>query len=282
MIGKNLLRLWRRMGFCFLLIPILLLFIGCNSTPERDFTPITLVPTPITSELPDGVKMARDATMSYLTAEYDLQLPINSANWSIEYNLVDDLVGAGAYRLTADSCVVTISNPLMAPDLINYFVVLDDAVAGVHWEGYVDCNGQVLPAGSSEDKLTANVLDTINIVKMADLHKTVGIEVCKLDCATYTPRYTIGSRELIAALVAALDTDIPLSPHAPCPAVYHLRFILADGQHYDFGYTCQMMTPTFLRGSQVFWHDQDAIAPDAFNELMVPLIAPAPFNASQG
>lgn len=282
MLKKAWCQLWQRKWLVLFLISVLLLFVGCSSTPERDFTPITVVPTPITTELPEGVKIARDATMSYLTEEYDLQLPMSSADWSIEYNLVDDLVGAGAYRLTADSCIVTISNPLMAPDSIVYYVVLDDAVAGIHWEGNVDYLGQILPVWSSPwssvDELATAVPDTINLVRMADLHKTTGIEVCKLDCASYTPRYTIGNPKLISALVESLDSDMPLRPHAPCPAVYQLRFILADGQHYDFGYTCQMMTPTFLRGNQEFWMGQDAIAPDAFNALMLPLIAPELLN----
>ena len=96
----------------------------------------------------------------------------------------------------------------------------------------------------------------------------------RLDCASYTPLYTIGNPELISALVDALDSDLPLRPRTQCPAVYQLRFILEDGQHYDFGYTCQMMTPTFLRGNQDFWMGQDGIAPDAFNDLILPLIAP--------
>ena len=120
----------------------------------------------------------------------------------------------------------------------------------------------------------SSVPDSINLVTLADLHTTVGIEICHLDCASYTPFYTIGNPELIAALVDALDTDIQLRPHARCPATLQLRFVLANGQHYDFGYACQMMTPTFLRGNQDFWHGQDAVAPDAFNELMLPLLAP--------
>jgi hypothetical protein len=146
---------------------------------------------------------------------------------------------------------------------------------GVKWNGDADALEQVLPQWPSVDYLTAaSVPNSINLVTLADLHNTVGIEVCHLDCASYTPLYTIDNPELVATLVDALDTDMPLRPHARCPATYQLRFILANGQHYDFGYTCQMMTPTFLRGNQEFWMDQDAIAPDAFNALMMPLIPP--------
>ena len=271
---------WANIWFGLLFILIVLFFAGCNSTSPTDFTPVTLVPTPIATELPEGVKRVHDATVSYLAEEYDLRLPVRAADWSIEYNVVDDLFGAGAYRMTVEGCVMTISNPLMAPDSFSYYVVLSDAASGLHWEGYVDCQGKVMPASSpqlsSSDRLAPDMPETINIVRLAGLRDTVGIEVCRLDCASYTPLYTIGNPKLIAALVEALDTDIPLRPHAPCPAVYQLRFILEDGRHYDFGYTCQMMTPTYLRGNQEFWKGQDAIVPDTFNALLMPLIEPNP------
>ncbi len=279
MLKKALCQMWPREWFRLLFIPGLLLFAGCSPASEMDPVPTTPAAVPVIGPLPAGVEMAHDATIAYLTDEYDVQLPGRSADWSTEYSLVDDLLGEGAYRLTADSCVLTISYPVMAPDSIVYYVVLDDADAGIHWEGSVDCLGQVLSAWSlprvSADEAAAVSSDTINIVRAADLHKTVGIEVCKLDCASYTTQYTIGSPKLIAALVEALDTDMPLRSPAPCPAVYQLRFILEDGQYYDFGYTCQMMTPTFLRGGQEFWMGQDAVVPDRFNELMLPLIETA-------
>jgi len=271
---------WGNTRFGLLFILIGLFYAGCNSTSPTDFTPVTLVPTLIATELPEGVKMVHVATVSYLTEEYDLRLPVRAADWSIEYNVVDDLFGAGAYRLTAAGCVMTISNPLMAPDSFSYYVVLSDAASGLHWEGYVDCQGKVMPVSSpqlsSSDRLAPSMPETINIVRLVGLHNTVGIEVCRLDCASYTPLFTIDDPNLIAALVETLDTDMPLRPHAPCPAVYQLRFILEDGRHYDFGYTCQMMTPTFLRGNQEFWNDQDAIVPDTFNAMLMPLIEPDP------
>lgn len=266
----------RKCSFALLFFALLLFCAGCSAARPAEFTPVTLVPTPLATELPEGIERVHDATVSYLMQEYDLRLPARAADWSIEYNVAGDLVGAGAYRLAVEGCVMSISNPLMAPHSLTYYVVMDDVASGLHWEGYVDCQGGIVPAASSRpsasDTLSSTVPDTINIVQLANLRKTVGIEVCWLDCASYVPRYTIGNRQLIAALVEALDTDMKLRPHAPCPASYQLRFILEDGQHYDFGYACQMMTPSFLRGSQEFWRGQDGIAPDAFNALLLPLI----------
>jgi hypothetical protein len=278
MLSKNRYQLWRRMGFGFLLILTLLILAGCSSTEERDFTSLINTPAAVPAELPDGVKMARDAAVTYVTFNYNLQLPMHDADWLVEYDVQQDFIGAGAYRLTADSCILNISNPLPDPDSPIYHVVLDDAAAGFHWEGDVDCQGQVLLPWSSVENSTAFMPKTINIVALTDLYSTVGIEVCRLDCGSYTPLFTIGDPELIASLISTLDSDMPLRPHAQCPAAYQLHFILAEGQHHDFGYTCQMMTPTFLRGNQEFWMGHDAIVPDAFNELMLPLIAPHVFN----
>lgn len=137
---------------------------------------------------------------------------------------------------------------------------------------------QLSPRSTLAEITATSVLDTINLATMAELRNTTQIEVCRLDCASYTPFLTIKDADLITALVKSLDTDIPLRPHARCPAVYQLHFTLRNGQHHYFGYTCEMMSPTFLRGNQEFWGGRDAIAPDAFNELLLPLIAPTPSN----
>jgi hypothetical protein len=130
------------------------------------------------------------------------------------------------------------------------------------------------PSPSLAETKATSVPDTINLAIVAELRNAIQLEVCRLDCASYTPFLTVSDAKLIASLVKSLDTDIPLKPHARCPAVYQLCFTLDYGQHYCFGYTCEMMTPAFLRGNQEFWHGRDAIAPDAFNELMMSLIAP--------
>ena len=275
MIDKDRYQLWSKMGLVFLLTIIMFFATGCNATSERDFSAVRPLPTPIAAELPDEVKKVRDVALTHIDRQYDINLPMSDADWTVEYDILVDIIGAGAYRLTADTCVVTISNPVMGFDTAIYHVVLDDPAAGFHWEGDVDCQGQVLPSWSSAIDESSADMDTINLVEVAGLRRTVGIEVCSLDCASYTPFYTIANPEFVAALIDALDTEMPLRPHARCPAIYQLRFILANGQHYDFEYACQMMTPTYLRGGQDFWNGQDAVAPDAFNKLIMPLIGPS-------
>jgi len=279
MFSLNRLQIWQRMILSFLLAFLLMFIVGCRPDIEETFTPFTPAPTAVTAKLPEGVKMARDAALAYVNLNYDIWPRISEADWEVACVTPKDIVGASAYRLTADSCVITVSYPVTAPDSTIYHIVLDDPATDFHWEGDVDVLGQVLPQWLSVDDLPySSIPHSINLVTLADLQNTVGIEVCHLDCASYTPLYTIGNPELIATLVDALDVDMPLRPHARCPATYQLRFIMANGQHYDFGYTCQMMTPTFLRGNQDFWMGQDAVAPDAFNELMLPLLAPDPID----
>lgn len=275
MFGKSRLQLWQLVAFWFLLMITLMLVVGCNPKFKETFTPLTLVPTPVAGELPAEVKMARDAALVFVNSNYDAGLRFPDANWTVERIVLENIGGTCVYRLTSDRCVVTVSYSSLHSDSAIYHVVLDDSAADFHWEGDVDAEGKVSPLWWPEDDPSvSSVPPTINLVTLTNLRTTVGIEICHLDYACYTPLYSIGNPELIAALVDALDTDIQLRPRARCPATYQLRFVLANGQHFDFGYACQMMTPTFLRGNQEFWHGQDIVAPDVFNELMLPLLAP--------
>jgi hypothetical protein len=47
-----------------------------------------------------------------------------------------------------------------------------------------------------------------------------------------------------------------------------------DGQRQSIAFGGDMTSKAFLRGNQAFWQNQDAVAPPAFNELMLSLTAP--------
>jgi hypothetical protein len=98
---------------------------------------------------------------------------------------------------------------------------------------------------------------------------------------SYTPIVALDDPAQIAALVAALDTELPLRPHARCPAAYQLRFTPANGQHHDFGYACATATTALLRDGQDFWGGQDAVAPEGFRGLIRPLLGPDESFGSQ-
>ena len=120
---------------------------------------------------------------------------------------------------------------------------------------------------------TRQVSENINLVTLADLDQTFQIDVLRREdgnnstSAYFEKLFTITDTETIQAVVAALDRDLNLRPGAACPALYTLLFHLADGRQHEFGYACEMASPSFLRGGQLFWQGQDVLAPDALNRL---------------
>jgi hypothetical protein len=115
---------------------------------------------------------------------------------------------------------------------------------------------------------------SINLVSLADLDQTIRIEVLRREdgddstSANYEELVTFTKVETILSLVEALDSDLELNPRADCPALYTLVFHLTDGRQHEFGYACEMASPSFLRGGQGFWQGQDVIAPDSFNRVI--------------
>jgi hypothetical protein len=118
---------------------------------------------------------------------------------------------------------------------------------------------------------THQVSKDINLVTLADLDQTFQIKVLRREdgndstSAYFEELFTITDKETIRAVVVALDRDLNLRPSADCPALYTLIFHLPDGRHHEYGYACEMASPSFLRGGQLFWQGQDVLAPDAFN-----------------
>jgi hypothetical protein len=114
----------------------------------------------------------------------------------------------------------------------------------------------------------------LNLVALADLDQTTRVSVMRQeegdDCtsACLEELFTITDVETVHTLVEALDGNFLLRPRARCPASYTLVFHLADGRQVEFGYACEMASPSFLRGGQGFWLGQDVIAPDIFNRLI--------------
>ena len=122
--------------------------------------------------------------------------------------------------------------------------------------------------------VTRQVGTSLNLVALADLDQTVRIEVLRREngsdstSAYFEELFTITDAETIRTMVAALDRDLNLRPPAQCPALYTLVFHLTDGQQLELGYACDMVSPSFLRGGQLFWQGQDVIAPDTFNRVL--------------
>ena len=121
---------------------------------------------------------------------------------------------------------------------------------------------------------TAQQVDaSLNLVALADLGQTTRIDVLRREdgndstSAYFEELFTITEMETIHTIVEALDRDLDLKPRAQCPALYTLVFHLTDGRQQEFGYACEMASPSFLRGGQVFWQGLDVITPDIINRV---------------
>jgi len=262
--------LWQRCQYAVLLL--LFFTAACVQKVDEGNSPPAETPVTESSIVPLGVLTAHEAALEHISSLYETVLPSSGTNWSVYNATPVNVIGTTTYRFKSANCTVTISYPLTAPESTVYHVVLDDSAAELYWEGDVDAQGEVVVPMVLGGETA--VFDSINIVNVANLRSTTQIEICDLDWVCYTPLLTINDIKIITTLVDALDTDLPLVPHAQCPAAYQIRFVLADGEHHTFGYTCEMKTPVFLRGSQDFWQGQDGIAPDAFNEILLSLITP--------
>ena len=114
----------------------------------------------------------------------------------------------------------------------------------------------------------------INLATKAELVQTIQIDMLRREGRDEsTPVYfeelfAITDDETIHTIVEALDKDLDLKPRSRCPALYTLVFHLRNGQQHEFGYACEMASPSFMRGGQSYWQGKDVIAPDAFNRAV--------------
>ncbi len=84
---------------------------------------------------------ARDAAMA-LVAEETGVLP--ELEWVGADVTPEGLVGATTMRYTAGDWVVTVSYPIVPPDMVVYTVTADNTATGFHWEGTLNDAGQVV------------------------------------------------------------------------------------------------------------------------------------------
>ncbi len=120
---------------------------GCAppSTPT-DTTEPSPLPTPTTGggaiAVPDPIS-ARDVALAFLAGIYGEQAPSADLQWTEENLTPEGWVGASTFQYTAGDWVVTVSFPVVLPELTVYHVVVANEATGFHWEGDVDAQGQV-------------------------------------------------------------------------------------------------------------------------------------------
>ena len=96
-----------------------------------------------TVQVPDPAR-ARDVALDYVLDRYsEVVFPPSGANWTEENVTAEGLVGASTFKYTAADLVVTVSFPIVAPDLTIYTVVVTNQASGFQWEGEVNAAGQV-------------------------------------------------------------------------------------------------------------------------------------------
>ena len=140
---------------------------------------------------------------------------------------------------------------------------------------------QVAPSSQVEDarspKLAVTVQQisySINLTALAGLDQTTRIDVLRREdrgdstAVHFEQLFVITDDATIHTLVEALDGNLTLIRHAQCPARYTLVFHFRDGRQREFDYACQMASPSYLRGGQMYWQGKDVIAPDAFNRVI--------------
>jgi predicted small lipoprotein YifL len=86
---------------------------------------------------------ARDAALDYVYETYQYPPLDQSVEWQEERLTAEGIVGAETFEYTAESWVVEISYPVVAPEATIYEVTVTNEGLGLEWQGTVDTQGVV-------------------------------------------------------------------------------------------------------------------------------------------
>jgi len=130
--------------------------------------PATVEPSPVpaatsggeTSPLPtatagaeavaiSGPVPARDAALAFVAQSQGAGAVPTDLEWDEKDITPENLVGASTFQYTSGDWVVTVSYPVVLPELTVYHVVAVNEATGLRWEGEVDAQGQVTEISSS-------------------------------------------------------------------------------------------------------------------------------------
>ena len=104
----------------------------------------------VTEQLaPEDIHNARDTALSYLSKLYGEEAPEAGLTWTERYVVPELLVGSGIYFYTVEDWVVTISFPVVPPEMVVYHVAVVNQTSGFGWGGWVDETGRVAEATDS-------------------------------------------------------------------------------------------------------------------------------------
>jgi len=141
-------RLW---GLGLLLVAGALAAAGCGGATAAPTVAPTVAPspTPVVAPTPtagpevDRVD-ARDAVLAYVRAKYGADAPAADLTWTEQYAKPAELVGGEVYQYTVGDWLITISYPVVLPELTVYTVKMANLATGFGWEGQVGGDGLVI------------------------------------------------------------------------------------------------------------------------------------------
>lgn len=99
-------------------------------------------------EAPEHVLLARDAALGYVSEEYGQSGLGSGLAWEEQRITPEGIVGAETYQYTTADWVVSVSYPVVAPEMMVYQVSVVNRSTGFQWEGEVDAHGTVTELGA--------------------------------------------------------------------------------------------------------------------------------------
>jgi len=98
----------------------------------------------VTEQLaPEDIHNARDTALSYLSKLFGEEAPEAGLTWTERHVVPEVLVESGIYFYTAEDWVVTISYPVVPPEMVVYHMAIVNKASGFGWGGWIDETGQV-------------------------------------------------------------------------------------------------------------------------------------------
>ena len=97
--------------------------------------------------IPDEVRAARDAALSYVSAMHGEAAPAPGLSWTERRTTPEGLVGAEHFEFSSGAWVITVSYPVVAPEYMAYQITIDNGATGFHWEGEVGPDTQTVQSG---------------------------------------------------------------------------------------------------------------------------------------
>ena len=137
----------RRLKFWLLLLAGVLVAAGCGGATVAPTAAPTAAPTtaPTATAGPTVDRTgARDLSLAYVRARYGADAPAADLTWTEQHAKPVELVGGEVYQYSAPDWLITVSYPVVLPELTVYTVKMVNTVTGFLWEGQVGAAGQVI------------------------------------------------------------------------------------------------------------------------------------------